>query len=111
MATFQIGEKVYKSGPVPLRLGCEAEKMLQVHMADGGFALTAIQLYVAIRQTDPDTPPVVVADTVMNADFLRLYGEEEGKDDSAPLGENGGNPAAQTEATDLATIGPPDSVR
>jgi hypothetical protein len=114
MPTFRIGDETYESGPIPIGLGCEAEKALGVSMQDGGFALFAIQLYVAQRQAHPDKPSTLIADEVMRADFVTLSVEEEENGD--PLADEPEEGAESEEAepeepTDRATTGRPLSVR
>lgn len=100
MTTFNVDGKEYVSGKIPLRLGCEAERMLKVQLGEGGFAMTMIELYVAMRQAEPDLPPHVHADKVLAADFLTVYdvvaAEDEGEASDVPLDE----PAPEAETGD-----------
>lgn len=90
MTTFNVDGKEYVSGKIPLRLGCEAERMLKVQLGEGGFSMTMIELYVAMRQAEPDLPPHVHADKVLAADFLTIYDvtgaeDEDGEASEVPL--------------------------
>lgn len=91
-----------------IRVGelCEAEKALQINMADGSGAAIAVTLFVALRRDDPKKPAHLIADEVMRADVSTF---EEAEDESPPdeaadAADNGTEPHTPVS---LPTSGPP----
>jgi hypothetical protein len=78
-----------------IRVGelCEAEKALQLNMADGSGAAIAVSLFVALRRENKTKPAAMVADEVMRADVSSF----EEADEESPPAEAADAADAETE--------------
>ena len=90
-----------------IRVGeaCEAEKALNLSMADSGFAgMMAVSLYVAMRREDPKKPAAMLADEVM---AVELTSFEEVEEEDPPA--EGSGAESEPDPENPPTSGPPPS--
>lgn len=92
-----------------IRVGelCEAEKALQVNMADGSGAAIAVTLFVGLRREDKQKPVHLIADEVMRADVTTI---QEGDAGPPADGADEAEKSEQAPGTPL-TSGRPLSAR
>lgn len=103
---FKIDGRVLEA-PETLRIreSCEAEKHLGMSIEDGFTARIAVMLFAALRKEEPDKPPYLIAEEVMNADLGSLEEVEEARPpEVAPEG-------AETQSENHPTTGPLRSVQ